>query len=76
MAGTYNPHANKYGEKLITLNFDRIKHWLVVGAQPTVRPEHAVRARTRMDAAPRHGSAECDSVMSWGCGKSPCCVLA
>lgn len=36
MTGTYNPHANQYGEKLITLNFDRIKHWLVVGAQPTV----------------------------------------
>jgi len=36
MAGTYNPHANKYNEKIITINFDRVKYWLVVGAQPTV----------------------------------------
>jgi ribosomal protein S16 len=37
VTGTYNPHANKHGEKVITLNYERIKHWLVVGAQPTVR---------------------------------------
>ena len=38
MTGTYNPKTNKHGEKVITLNYERIKHWLVVGAQPTVRP--------------------------------------
>mmetsp|Transcript_87582 Transcript_87582/g.128104 ORF Transcript_87582/g.128104 Transcript_87582/m.128104 type:complete len:134 (+) Transcript_87582:3-404(+) len=35
--GTYNPHPNKHNEKIITINFDRVKHWLVVGAQPTER---------------------------------------
>mmetsp|Transcript_7090 Transcript_7090/g.13689 ORF Transcript_7090/g.13689 Transcript_7090/m.13689 type:complete len:140 (-) Transcript_7090:127-546(-) len=33
--GTYNPLANKHGEKLVTLNIKRIKYWLVCGAQPT-----------------------------------------
>ena len=38
VAGTYNPRPNNFNEKVITLNFDRIKHWLVVGAQPSVYP--------------------------------------
>mmetsp|Transcript_11684 Transcript_11684/g.24136 ORF Transcript_11684/g.24136 Transcript_11684/m.24136 type:complete len:124 (-) Transcript_11684:121-492(-) len=33
--GTYNPNPNKHDEKLVTLNVERIKYWLVVGAQPT-----------------------------------------
>lgn len=36
MAGTYNPIPNKYAEKIITLNYERIKYWLVIGAQPSV----------------------------------------
>mmetsp|Transcript_3710 Transcript_3710/g.8489 ORF Transcript_3710/g.8489 Transcript_3710/m.8489 type:complete len:142 (-) Transcript_3710:6-431(-) len=35
--GTYNPIANKHGEKLVTLNVKRVKYWLVCGAQPTYR---------------------------------------
>ncbi|EKX44564.1 hypothetical protein GUITHDRAFT_72211 [Guillardia theta CCMP2712] len=35
--GTYNPLPTKHGEKFVTLNYDRIKYWLVVGAQPTDR---------------------------------------
>ncbi|KAJ1483267.1 ribosomal protein S16 domain-containing protein [Baffinella frigidus] len=35
--GTYNPIANKFGEKLVTLNMERAKYWLVCGAQPTDR---------------------------------------
>merc|ERR1712216_437083 len=37
LLGTYNPRPNNFSEKVITLNFDRIKHWLVVGAQPSER---------------------------------------
>lgn len=33
LAGTNNASIN--GSKLITLNFDRVKYWLGVGAQPT-----------------------------------------
>ncbi|KAJ1855240.1 37S ribosomal protein S16, mitochondrial [Coemansia sp. RSA 1822] len=34
--GTYNPHPNfKEGAKHITLDFERTKYWLGVGAQPT-----------------------------------------
>lgn len=36
MLGTYNPKPNQHSEKIITLNYDRIKYWLVVGAQPSV----------------------------------------
>ena len=36
MAGTYNPIPNTYAEKIITLNYERIKYWLVIGAQPSV----------------------------------------
>mmetsp|Transcript_42321 Transcript_42321/g.103719 ORF Transcript_42321/g.103719 Transcript_42321/m.103719 type:complete len:133 (+) Transcript_42321:77-475(+) len=35
--GTYNPIPNRFDEKLITMNVQRIKYWLVVGAQPTER---------------------------------------
>ncbi|KAJ2314296.1 37S ribosomal protein S16, mitochondrial, partial [Coemansia sp. RSA 2702] len=34
--GTYSPHPNtEEAAKHITLNFDRTKYWLGVGAQPT-----------------------------------------
>mmetsp|Transcript_27168 Transcript_27168/g.55387 ORF Transcript_27168/g.55387 Transcript_27168/m.55387 type:complete len:124 (-) Transcript_27168:105-476(-) len=33
--GTYNPIPNQWGEKVVTLNIERIKYWIVVGAQPT-----------------------------------------
>jgi small subunit ribosomal protein S16 len=35
--GTYNPLLAKDDEKRITLNAERAKHWLSVGAQPTDR---------------------------------------
>lgn len=37
LLGTYNPIPNKYAEKIITLNYERIKYWLVIGAQPSPR---------------------------------------
>jgi small subunit ribosomal protein S16 len=35
--GTYNPIPDKNGTKHIELNWDRIKYWLGVGAQPSDR---------------------------------------
>ena len=35
--GTYNPMLPKDDANRVTLNSDRIKHWLGVGAQPTDR---------------------------------------
>ena len=35
--GTYNPLLNKDDENRVTLNEDRIKHWLGEGAQPSYR---------------------------------------
>lgn len=33
--GTYDPVADDSGNKLINLNFERVKYWLTVGAQPS-----------------------------------------
>ncbi|XP_074646463.1 small ribosomal subunit protein bS16m-like [Tubulanus polymorphus] len=33
--GSYDPMANKDNEKLVALNFDRIKWWLAKGAEPS-----------------------------------------
>src|SRR5260221_3553650 len=35
--GTYNPMVGKDHPERVTLNLERIKHWLSVGAQPTDR---------------------------------------
>ena len=35
--GTYNPMVAKEHPERLTLNTERIKHWLSVGAQPTER---------------------------------------
>lgn len=35
--GTYNPMVGKEHPERLTLNTERIKHWLSVGAQPTDR---------------------------------------
>ena len=35
--GTYHPVPSKDGVKELTLNSDRIKYWLSVGAQPSER---------------------------------------
>jgi len=35
--GTYNPMLERDNPQRVTLNTDRVKHWLSVGAQPTDR---------------------------------------
>jgi small subunit ribosomal protein S16 len=37
IVGTWNPILPKGDEKRVTLNTDRIQHWMKVGAQPTDR---------------------------------------
>ena len=37
--GTFDPMPNKYGEKLVALNFDRIKYWLANGAKTSESAE-------------------------------------
>eukprot|EP00053_Salpingoeca_punica_P010062 m.90567 g.90567 ORF g.90567 m.90567 type:complete len:107 (+) comp15268_c0_seq1:41-361(+) len=33
--GTYDPLPTARGDKMVSMNFDRIKYWLSVGAQPS-----------------------------------------
>ncbi|XP_058017086.1 small ribosomal subunit protein bS16m [Ahaetulla prasina] len=33
--GCYDPLPNRYGEKIMGLNFDRFKYWFAYGATPT-----------------------------------------
>ena len=33
--GTYDPLVNKNNEKLVAVNFDRLKYWVARGAMPT-----------------------------------------
>lgn len=33
--GTYDPLPNIYNEKLVSFNYERIKHWIGCGAHPT-----------------------------------------
>ncbi|XP_068598863.1 small ribosomal subunit protein bS16m [Brachionichthys hirsutus] len=34
--GSYDPLPNLYNEKLVSFNYDRLKHWLACGAHPTL----------------------------------------
>lgn len=34
--GTYDPLPNIHNEKLVSVNFDRIKYWIGCGAHPTM----------------------------------------
>ncbi|KAJ7979333.1 30s ribosomal protein s16, chloroplastic [Quillaja saponaria] len=38
--GYYNPLTGQDGEKQIGLNFERVKYWLSIGAQPSETVEH------------------------------------
>ena len=33
--GTYDPMINKFGERLVTINFDRLRYWLGMTAHPS-----------------------------------------
>ena len=52
--GTYNPMLAKDDEKRVTLNEERIKYWLGVGAQPSDRVLRFLDAAGIMERTPRN----------------------
>jgi small subunit ribosomal protein S16 len=52
--GTYNPLLAKDDEKRVTLDADRAKHWLSVGAQPTDRVHRFLDKAGVLERAPRN----------------------
>jgi small subunit ribosomal protein S16 len=52
--GTYNPLLAKDDEKRVTLNTERAKHWLSVGAQPTDRVHRFLDKAGVLERAPRN----------------------
>ena len=54
MVGTYNPILAKTDEKRVTLEKERIEHWLKVGAQPTDRVLRFLDAAGLAKRAPRN----------------------
>ncbi|CEI90450.1 hypothetical protein G6F70_003045 [Rhizopus microsporus] len=51
--GTYNPIPDKEGNKMITLNFERAKYWLTVGAQPSEPVEKLLVKADLLPQAPK-----------------------
>jgi len=52
--GAYNPLLPKGSPDRITLDLDRIKHWLSLGAKPTDRVARFLEAAGEMDATVRN----------------------
>ncbi|XP_052796006.1 28S ribosomal protein S16, mitochondrial-like [Mya arenaria] len=56
--GTYDPMVNKFGERLVAVNFDKLRHWLGLTAQCSVpvlkllglAGFYPVHPRTRLEA--------------------------
>ncbi|KAI8059857.1 30S ribosomal protein S16 [Gongronella butleri] len=51
--GTYNPLPNQHGQKEIQMNFERVKYWLTVGAQPSETVEKMLVEANLMPASPK-----------------------
>ena len=82
--GTYNPMVAKEHPERLTLNTERIKHWLSVGAQPTDRvarflgqkeliPMPAIR-ETPLKSAPKKKAQE--RAKAAGGGEAPAAPAA
>jgi small subunit ribosomal protein S16 len=52
--GTYNPLLPKDSAERVTLDAERAKHWLSVGAQPTDRVERFLDAAGLLSRAPKN----------------------
>jgi len=52
--GTYNPLLPKGSPDRVTLDLDRIKHWLSLGAKPTDRVARFLEAAGEMDTTVRN----------------------
>src|SRR5258706_7698620 len=79
--GTYNPMVAKEHPERLTLNTERIKHWLAVGAQPTDRvarflgqkeliPMPAIR-ETPNKSAPKKKAQERAKAAGGGAAEAP-----
>ncbi|KAF9162559.1 hypothetical protein DFQ27_008190 [Actinomortierella ambigua] len=53
--GTYDPIPDKEGVKAISLNFDRVKYWIGVGAQPSETVARILSKADIIPAKPRPG---------------------
>ncbi|KAI7849209.1 30S ribosomal protein S16 [Circinella umbellata] len=51
--GTYNPIPDEAGNKVVNLNFDRVKYWLTVGAQPSDTVEKLLVKANIVPQAPK-----------------------
>lgn len=51
--GTYNPIPDSDGNKQVSLNIERIKHWLTHGAQPSERVQKLLGLAELCPPAPR-----------------------
>jgi small subunit ribosomal protein S16 len=51
--GIYNPLLKKDNPERVKLNEERVKHWLLVGAQPTDRVERFLDAVGMLKRAPK-----------------------
>ena len=58
VVGTYNPMANRDGQKEIRLKMDRVKYWLSVGAQPSDRVAWLLGKFRILPEAPQRYSKE------------------
>nr|XP_054754312.1 28S ribosomal protein S16, mitochondrial-like [Lytechinus pictus]XP_054756203.1 28S ribosomal protein S16, mitochondrial-like [Lytechinus pictus] len=51
--GTYDPMPNNHNEKLVSLNVERLKYWLAVGAHPTSPVSHLLGLSGLLPVHPR-----------------------
>ncbi|KAI9315121.1 30S ribosomal protein S16 [Dichotomocladium elegans] len=51
--GTYNPIPDAAGNKVVNLNFDRVKYWLTVGAQPSETVEKLLEKANLIPERPK-----------------------
>ena len=51
--GTYNPIPDSHGNKQVSLKVDRIKYWMMVGAEPSERVSKLLGIAEVLPPAPR-----------------------
>jgi small subunit ribosomal protein S16 len=51
--GTYDPIPDMHGNKQVSLKIDRIKHWMMVGAEPSERVAKLLGIAEVLPPAPR-----------------------
>ena len=85
--GTYNPMVAKEHPERLTLNTERIKHWLAVGAQPTDRvarflgqkeliPMPAMRETPHKSAPKKKAQERAKAASGGGAAEAPAAAAA